>query len=284
MEGVLAVKNITKSFGSKYVLQNLSFSVSHGEIFGFVGPNGAGKTTTMKILTGQLTADRGTVRIFELSPSTQTSELTYLLGIVPEETNLYERLTIFENLHLFCQLYGCDIQNIDYYLDRVGLLNESKTLVKRLSKGMKQRVLLTRALLHQPRLLLLDEPTSGLDPVSAAQIHRLLNELNQEGTTILLTTHDMGEIEQLCSRVAFINHGQICEIGAPEAIRLKHSNNQMIVKLETTSGLVTRKLSLNGEGDSKLLAQWMKESRVRSIHTCEPSLKDIFIRVTGGEL
>ena len=171
---MIEVNSLIKSYGDKRALKGISFQVREGEIFGFLGPNGAGKTTTLRILTGQLKADSGEAKIMDLDVMKGAKELHSHIGVVPEETNLYERLTIGQNLDLFCRLYGCDIKQTDYYLERIGMLKEKNTQVKKLSKGMKQKVLLVRALLHSPKILFLDEPTSGLDPASADTIHRIL--------------------------------------------------------------------------------------------------------------
>ncbi len=280
---MIKVKDLAKSYGQRQALKGISFNVEDGEIFGFLGPNGAGKTTTLKILTGQLTADAGEAKIMDMDAMKKARELHSYIGVVPEEANLYERLTIGQNLELFCRLYGCDTKSTDYYLNQVGLAKDKNVPVKKLSKGMKQKVLLIRALLHRPRILFLDEPTSGLDPASADTIHEMLLRLNSEGMTILLTSHNMEEVDKLCHRVAFLNQGEIVEEGSPQELKLEYSNKRIRVLIDEGQGTVSKELDLNGEQSAKILSQWMAQGMVRSIHSCEPSLADIFVKVTGRE-
>ncbi|HZJ58401.1 MAG TPA: ABC transporter ATP-binding protein [Clostridia bacterium] len=280
---MIGVNDLVKSFGDKMALRGISFNVEDGEIFGFLGPNGAGKTTTLRILTGQLKADSGKARIMELDATGGTREIHSRIGVVPEETNLYERLTIGQNLDLFCRLYGCDIKQTDYYLERIGMAGEKNTQVKKLSKGMKQKVLLVRALLHSPKILFLDEPTSGLDPASADTIHKVLKELNDQGITVLLTSHNMEEVDKLCNRVAFLNHGEIVEMGRPETLKMDHSNRRMKVLIDDEHGLISKELDMDRAESAKLLSGWMTEGKVRSVHSCEPTLAEIFVKVTGRE-
>jgi ABC-2 type transport system ATP-binding protein len=280
---LIEVNSLIKSYGDKRALKGISFQVREGEIFGFLGPNGAGKTTTLRILTGQLKADSGEAKIMDLDVMKGAKELHSHIGVVPEETNLYERLTIGQNLDLFCRLYGCDIKQTDYYLERIGMLKEKNTQVKKLSKGMKQKVLLVRALLHSPKILFLDEPTSGLDPASADTIHRILRELNDQGITILLTSHNMEEVDKLCNRVAFLNQGEIVEMGSPEALKLDHSNRRIKVLIDDGHGLASKELDMDSKESARLLSEWMTEGKVRSVHSCEPTLAEIFVKVTGRE-
>lgn len=280
---MIKVNNLSKSYGEKEALQGISFGVKEGEIFGFLGPNGAGKTTTLKILTGQLAADGGWAKIMGFDVGKDTNQLHAYIGVVPEETNLYERLTVKQNLDLFCRLYGCSTEQTDYYLDQIGMTQDKNTQVKKLSKGMKQKVLLIRALLHNPKILFLDEPTSGLDPASAETIHKILLELNSEGKTILLTSHNMEEVDKLCHNVAFLNQGQIVEAGSPVELKLEHSTRRMRVLIDEGDGLVSKELDMDGEESGAILSQWMTDNKVRSIHSCEPTLADIFVKVTGRE-
>lgn len=280
---MIEVISLKKNYGNKAAVKDISFKVKHGEFFGLLGPNGAGKSTTIKILTGQLLPSYGQAKILGLDVLNDKEKILPNIGIVPEKSNLYERLTIGQNLEFFCRLYNCDIKNVDYYLEQVRLLKEKKTHVKKLSKGMKQRVLLIRALLHKPDILFLDEPTSGLDPSSAADIHNLLKKLNNEGMTILLTSHNMEEVDKLCHRVAFMDSGTIAEMGQPETLKLKYTNNKMRVMVQTDNFIEEKILDMRGSENSKILGGWISEGRVKSIHSCEPTLADIFMKVTGRE-
>lgn len=281
---MIEVKELQKSYGDKIALKGISFRVEPGEIFGFLGPNGAGKTTTLKILTGQMLPSYGQARILGKDVVSDPAAVLTQIGIVPEKANLYERLTIVQNLEFFSRLYGCEAVGIDRYLEQVGLLGEKNTQVKKLSKGMKQKVLLVRALLHNPKVLFLDEPSSGLDPTSAAEIHQILLKLNREGVTILLTSHNMEEVDKLCSRIAFLDHGTIVEMGSTGELKLKYADNRMRVLLRSGNRLEERHLALMGEQSAEELAQWIREGSVASIHSCEPTLADIFTKLTGREI
>lgn len=281
---MIRVENLKKRYGEKVALKGISFKVQPGEIFGLLGPNGAGKTTTIKILTGQLLPDEGEAKIKGKDPLKDREKLRPVMGVVPEQTNLYERLTIGQNLEFFCRLYNCNLQNVDEYLRLVDLLDERDTQVKKLSKGMRQRVLLIRALLHRPEVLFLDEPTSGLDPSSADNIHRLLTRLNMEGLTILLTSHNMEEVDKLCHRVAFLDKGSIVIMGSPEELKLKYTNRKMKVLIKNGQELEERILEMDSEESARLLAEWIQQDRLQVIHSCEPTLADIFVMVTGRDI
>lgn len=201
------------------------------------------------------------------------------IGILTDNSALYERLTIQDNLELFCKLYGIHTKQIATVLEQVNLSNESNTAVKNLSKGMKQRVTLARALLHEPRLLFLDEPTSALDPTNTRNIHESLRQLNKAGTTIFLSTHDMEEAESLCDRIAFLHQGSIAALDTPQQLRLTYSDNSLTVK--TTEGCYH--LPQNEES-AKRIYDWMSKGELKSIHSNEPTLSDIFITLTGGTL
>lgn len=281
---MIAVKSLGKCYGVKKALKGVSFEVKAGEIFGFLGANGAGKTTTIRILTGQLLPTNGEARIMDRDVIRDRLYIQKKMGVVPEKTNLYERLTVGQNLEFFCRLYESESKNIDSYLEQVKMFKEKNTQVKKLSKGMKQRILLVRALLANPRVLFLDEPTSGLDPNSANQIHQILQGLNAEGMTILLTSHNMEEVDKLCHRVAFLDRGSIVAAGDPEELKLKFTNRTMRVLIEGSEGLREEYLDMTGEESSVKIAGWIREGKVKSIHSCEPTLADIFMKVTGREL
>lgn len=278
---VIDVKHIGKKFGPKTVLSDVSFSIPKGEILGFLGPSGSGKTTLMKLLTAQLNSTSGQAYIFnEPTDKMHESAQKMRFGILADSSGLYERLTIEENLQLYRQLYDLPKSSIDKALHFVNLSGERKKKVRFLSKGMRQRVLLARAIIHEPELLFLDEPTSALDPVNTAHIYKGLRSLNANGTTIFLTTHDMAEAELLCSRVAILHRGQIQAIGTPKELKKQHREH--IVSIELTNA-ETYELPINGETADKI-ARWMKSEFIDRIETKEPSLGDIFIKMTGSEL
>lgn len=277
----ISVQNIQKSFASNPALKDVSFDVPKGEIFGFLGPSGSGKTTLLKILTAQLEMTSGQASVMDMPAKTmQKTEQKRRFGILTDNSGLYERLTIEENLDVFRRLYDLPKSAIDKVLDFVNLNADRKKRVSVLSKGMRQRVTLACAIIHEPELLFLDEPTSALDPVNTAHIHKGLRYLNERGTTIFLTTHDMTEAESLCERVAILHKGEIRAIGSPDELKKAHRDGTLTVEL--TSGK-TERLAMN-EDSAAAVASWMSLGQIDRMYTNELSLGDIFIKLTGSEL
>lgn len=278
---VIQVERIRKRFGSKDALADVSFSIPKGEVFGFLGPSGSGKTTLIKSLTAQLNPTSGQANVFnQPAGMMHQSAQKMRFGILTDNSGLYERLTIEENLELYRQLYDLPQSAIDKVLQFVNLSGERKKKVSLLSKGMRQRVILACAIIHEPELLFLDEPTSALDPVNSAHIHRGLRYLNEKGTTIFLTTHDMAEAELLCNRVAILYRGQIQTIGSPRELKKQHREN--VVSVDLVNG-EAYELPIDG-GTADQIADWMKRGLIDRLATKEPSLGDIFIKMTGSEL
>ena len=217
----ITTTNLTKKFGDLIAVDGISFSVNSGEVFGFLGPNGAGKTTTIRILTGQLlpTSGQGTVAGFDIQ--TERDRIKPKIGVIFEYQNLYERLSARDNLNFMRQLYGVDRSRVDSVLKLVGLGDRANEKLKKYSNGMKQRLLIARALLHEPEILFMDEPTLGLDPMIAHEIRQLISQLARDGRTIFLTTHYMEEADRLCDRVAIINHGKIIALDTPRQLKEK---------------------------------------------------------------
>lgn len=276
----MEVKQLTKAFQQKTAIQNVSFKVKKGEIFGLLGPSGSGKTTMVKILTSQLLPTNGTVRVFEQDIKQTGNNYLQRIGVLTDNSGLYERLSIYENLVLFSKLYGIDASRIEEVLHDVNLKEDKTTMVKKLSKGMKQRVTLARAILHKPDLLFLDEPTSALDPVNAQHIHRGLQRLNEAGTTIFLTTHNMQEAEQLCDRVAFLHQGNLVELDTPERLRLRYADQTIEITLQNNE---KETVGMDEAGSTKI-QNYIKEGKLVAIHSNEPTLGDVFIRLTGRDL
>lgn len=281
MENIIEVKGLAKLFGNKAALKNVNFVVKKGETIGFLGPSGSGKTTTIKILTAQLQATAGEVKVFD-QPVQKLKDPSYMkrIGILTDNSGLYERLTIHDNLALYCDLYGVEKGRINEVLDSVNLLQDKKKRVQQLSRGMKQRVTLARAILHKPDLLFLDEPTSALDPVNMKHIHAGLKQLNAEGATIFLTTHDMQEAEDICDQVAFLNNGEIVMYDTPQNIRTQQKNTSVSLLLK---GNRTVTVENNAQGAEKIYEN-MKAGQILTIHSNEPTLGDVFVELTGRNL
>jgi ABC-2 type transport system ATP-binding protein len=217
--------NLTRQFNGLRAVDHISFSVEAGQVFGFLGPNGAGKTTTIRMLTGQLRPTDGRATVMGWDVVEDRNELKPQIGVVWEYQNLYERLSALDNLLFAARLYGVDRRRIDEVLEFVGLADRAKDRPKEYSHGMKQRLLIARALLHGPRVLFLDEPTRGLDPGVARDIRSLVTSLAQAGTTVFLTTHYMEEADRLSDRVAILDHGQIVAMDAPAQLKLRHGQD-----------------------------------------------------------
>ena len=273
---VIKADNLGKSFGSFKAISSLTFEVNKGEILGFLGPSGSGKTTTINILTGQLTPDQGQSSILAKSSTNLNEEDLANIGLITENSGYYEKLSLYDNLLFFAKLYDVPQGDLDDLMKRVGLYDRRKTLAEKLSTGMKQRMLLVRAIINKPQVLFLDEPTSGLDPSTSQSIHELIKEMQVAGTTIFLTTHDMHEATILCDKIVLLNKGQIVEAGTPSDLIQKYNTDKR-VKITYQSGKEDY-LSFSE------LGQVSQTDDILTIHSCEPTLEDVFIQLTGGKL
>lgn len=280
MAQVLTMAEVSLSFNGLKALDRLSFSVEKGEIFGFLGPSGAGKTTTIKLLTHQLKADAGEITLFSRPIDAVGRDAYERIGILTDNSGVYERLSVYENLEVFASLGAIAPARIQEVLERVSLWDERKKSAKSLSKGMRQRLILARAILPNPDLLFLDEPTAALDPATTREIHLLLRQLNENGTTIFLTTHNMEEADKLCTRVAFLDHGHIVECASPEQMKLKYAKNEIVALTEGGHRYLSEKSS---QGLRALLAK-IGDERLLTLHSTEPNLEDIFLHLTGRTL
>ena len=272
---MIVVKNVTKKFGQKVALEEISFEVKKGEIFGFLGPSGSGKTTMIKILTGQLNADSGQTELLGKVSEKLTPADLEQIGLVSDTSGFYEKLSLYKNLQAYAKLYGKSNSRVDEVLKQVDLYDSKNLAAEKLSTGMKQRMFLARALINKPKVLFLDEPTSGLDPTTSKKIHELLLDLKEAGTTIFLTTHDMNEATLLCDRLSLLNRGHLIEYGTPSSIIQKYNHEkkvQLTFEDETQTEITFEEL-----GQTDL-------TQVVAIHSCEPTLEEIFIQLTGEKL
>lgn len=278
---VIEVKNLVKKFGNKKVINEINFKVSEGEIFGFLGPSGAGKTTLIKMLIGEYSITSGEARVFDVVPNKLSYSIMNKISAVMDNFGLYERLTVFENMEVFANIYNTDKKEIDKILKKVELYDSKRTITSKLSKGMRQRLILARALINKPKLLFLDEPTSGLDPATSLKIHNLLFELKKSGTTIFLTTHNMEEATKMCDEVALLHLGKIVEFGTPKDICMRHNKYNVYNVITKDNKEITFK---SNKVDSKKLAKLIEDEQILSIHSSEPTLETVFIELTGKEL
>jgi len=304
MPTVIDALNLTKIFGKSTAVDHVSFEVQEGEIFGFLGPNGAGKTTTTRMLTGVIPPDAGTATILGHDIRSEPVLAKQGFGVVPETSNAYTDLTAWQNLMLMGELYGLPRARAERrssdLLGMVGLLERKDQKVQAYSKGMKQRLILAMALIHEPALLFLDEPTSGLDVQSTQMILSLLRDLNQQGTTIFLTTHNMEEANRLCHRVGIIRAGKIVAIDAPEKLKTAIDRVHKIevsfdreIPGDTLAGL-SGVTAANRIGDKWQITADNRDTAIRSLvtfsqqnsaeivtlNTLAPSLDEAFLRLT----
>jgi len=304
MTDIIHASDLTKIFGKSIAVDHISFDVQKGEIFGFLGPNGAGKTTTTRMLTGVIPPDAGTATILGHDIRSEPVQAKQRFGVVPETSNAYTDLTAWQNLMLMGELYGLPRaraeQRSSDLLGMVGLLERKDQKVQAYSKGMKQRLILAMALIHEPELLFLDEPTSGLDVQSTQMILSLLRDLNKQGTTIFLTTHNMEEANRLCHRVGIIRAGKIVAIDAPEKLKTAIDRVHKIevsfdreVPGDALAGLAGV-MGVNRTGDKWQITTDNRDAAIHSLatfsqqngaaivtlNTLAPSLDDAFLRLT----
>lgn len=303
-EYAIRVMNLTKYYGKLLAVDHINFEVYKGEVFGFLGPNGAGKTTTIRMLTGLLTPNSGGVFIDGLDITINPIKAKMKFGVIPEKGNTYVDLTARQNIILAGKYYGVPRKELekktDSLLDQFGLFERRNSLVKTFSQGMKQRVNIASALVHNPEILFLDEPTLGLDVQSQRLIRNIIREMNQGGTTVFLTTHNIEEANMLCERVGIINKGKIAAIDTPEKLKRTFEQTQSIEvsfnkaidgNLIKKPGVANRieklgdKWKLYTDNPDKLvkyLARFAEDQKLAivSIQICGVSLEDVFVKLT----
>ncbi len=273
MAVLIEVNNLSFSFGEKQILKDISLTVEKEDIIGLLGPSGAGKTTLVNILTGQLKLQNGVIKTFH--------NRNLISGIMMDSFGLYDRLTVWDNLKIFADIYQVPHSRIETLLNRAELINDKKTIVNHLSKGMRNRVNFCRALLKDMDILYLDEPTSGLDPATTDKIHKLIEEERKTGTTIFLTTHNMHEAQKLCNKIILLNEGTVIEQGIPEEICMKY-NIENTLELVLKNG--EKHILQNNRENAAILFEMMKDEKIISIHSSEPDLEKVFLYLTGRKL
>ena len=265
-------------------VDSLDFKVESGEIFGFLGPSGAGKSTTQKILIGLLKNYEGSAKVFGKNLAEWGADFYERIGVSFELPNHYLKLTGIENLHYFRSLYQRKTQVPEVLLDSVGLSESGDQPVAQYSKGMKTRLGVARALLHDPELIFMDEPTAGLDPTSARLIKELIKAHQKAGKTIFLTTNDMATVEELCDRAAFIVDGKIRLIDEPRALKLRYGSRRLRVECVIDGHIQQRDFDLESLGHDDAFLRILRENQIQTLHTQEATLDEIFIEVTGQSL
>ncbi len=309
MNEVIAVEGLSKRFGQVQAVSGLSFTVHRGELFGFLGPNGAGKTTTINMLTGLARPDMGTIRIGGIDCTQRPRAAQHLIGVVPDESNLYPELTGFENLCFCAALYGLGKaerqERARRLLDQFGLAQAANRKFGGYSKGMKRKLTIAAGIIHQPEILFLDEPTTGIDVAGARHIRQLIADLHKAGTTIFLTTHYIEEAERLCGRIAFIVSGRIVRTDTVErliqSVRDKHVVQITCSKMPDDMGTRLSQffpgLELTSQGRESIrveagepirvgpLVRFLEDqgAEVAEARRMRPSLEDVFVQITGIE-
>ena len=310
MTNAIEVKNLSKYYGKFLAVDDIDFTVEKGEIFGFLGPNGAGKTTTQRMLTSLLTPSEGQIRILGHDLAHDAHPAKRQVGLVPEESNVYTELTAWDNLMFTGRLYRMSKANrtarAEELLKIFGLWEKKDVKAENFSKGMKRRLSIAMAIIHKPALLFLDEPTPGLDAQSARAIQTIIRQLSAEGTAVFMTTHQIEEANQLCDRVAIINHGKIAAIDTPEKLKQTFQQVQSVEiaftqspeglkeKLATLPEVSTvvkvgDKWRLYNDSPPALLPHLVefaeKENlEILSLNTLAPSLEDVFLQITGQQV
>ena len=282
---IIECKQVCKNFGPKVALDNLSLDLPEGKIFGLLGPNGAGKTTLIRIINRITIPNSGSV-LFNGRPITQ--EDVEKIGYMPEERGLYRKMKVGEQAMYLAQLKGMsarEAQNsLKEWFIRFGIQNWWDKKVEELSKGMAQKIQFITTVVHKPSLMILDEPFSGFDPVNADLIRKEILRLKEEGATIILSTHDMGSVEELCDEIALVNHGKLVISGGVDDIRREYGNNNVELVYTDEEGRHTEVLPQETDGTSTLAAFLEKGVQINSYRELMPRMSDIFIKlVTEGE-
>ncbi|MCP4536483.1 MAG: ABC transporter ATP-binding protein [Chloroflexi bacterium] len=307
-DSIVQVKGLRKTYGTTVAVDDVSFQVREGEIFGMVGPNGAGKTTTIEIIEGLRPADRGTVQVLGLDPIHQERQLRHLIGVQLQQANLPENIKVWEALDLYASFYP---RTLDWQelLQRLGLTEKRNTAFRKLSGGQKQRLFIALALLNDPQLVFLDELTTGLDPQARHTIWDLVRDIRQRGKTVFLTTHFMEEAERLCDRVAILDHGQIVALDTPSNLIAgleigervifgvdgdwsseRLANLPRVTRVENQGDRIVVSGRTNGSiGHAPLVTEVVNALTADGIlfsdlRTEQPNLEDVFLTLTGRQI
>ncbi len=303
MYPVIQVSGVRKTYGSTVAVDEVSFDVNEGEIFGLIGPNGAGKTTTMECIEGLRTPDRGTITVFGLDPFRQVYKLQDRIGVQLQQAQLQKRIKVWEAIDLWASLYNKKPADAERLLEQLGLTDKRDAWFMNLSGGQKQRLFIALALINDPEVVFLDELTTGLDPQARRAIWDLVRGIRDRGKTVFLTTHMMEEAERLCDRVAIIESGRIIDMDTPEQLVLRHCPERIVV-LDTADRAAEEKfrairgvqavvrndlrLTIRGRGEELVtdVIHCLSENHIRvtEFRTILPNLEDVFLKLTGRSI
>jgi len=299
MRTIIEAHNLSKYFDGFCAVNKVNFKIHEGEIFGFLGPNGAGKTTTVRMINCFFPPTSGTLFVDGLNVLTHKRKIKELLGVAPQDENLDPDFSVEKNLFVYARYYNIPKkevrERIDYLLNLFKLYDRRKGIIEHLSGGLKKRLIIARALINKPKILLLDEPTTGLDPQARHLLWEKIRDLRREGFTIILTTHYMDEAFELCTRVAIMNEGNILDIDSPQALIRKYIGNK-VMELEIPSGkrqdkiynnLISHKLRVERFGDK--IYVFLRKEKIPIVEGVnqvirDANLEDVFLHLTGREL
>jgi len=303
MRPVIQVSAVRKTYGSTVAVDEVSFEVNEGEIFGLIGPNGAGKTTTMECIEGLRTPDRGAISVLGLDPFSDVYKLQERIGVQLQQAQLQKRIKVWEAVDLWASLYRKNAIDEERLLEQLGLTDKRNSWFMTLSGGQKQRLFIALALINDPELVFLDELTTGLDPQARRAIWDLVRGIRERGKTVFLTTHLMEEAERLCDRVAIIEHGRIIDIDTPQNLVKRHCPERTVVLATDDSSAAERfrtiphveavtcnhsQFSIRGRGDDLVteVIHCLSENRIRvtDFRTILPNLEDVFLKLTGHSI
>jgi len=283
---IIRVNHLEFSYpkSKKKAVNDVSFGIKKGEIFGFLGPNGAGKTTTQKVIIGLLQQYNGYVELLGKDLKDWKTEIYNRIGVGFELPNHYQKLTALENLELFASFYQGKTTPAMDLLKMVELEKDADQRVATFSKGMKSKLNFARSLINDPEVLFLDEPTTGLDPVGRRLIKNIILQKRKEGKAIFLTTHNMNDADELCDRVGFIVEGKLVLVESPRELKIRHGKKIVKVEYLKNDGLVSQEFDLKNLADNTNFISLLRTETVQTIHTEEATLDDIFIKATGRQL
>jgi ABC-2 type transport system ATP-binding protein len=283
MDTAIAIDDLVIRYGDFTAVDHLSLTVNRGEVFGLLGPNGAGKTTTFSCLTRQIPITSGRVALLGCDIERDFAAVKPRFGYVPDAENHFDEFTAGQNLLIYADLYGVPRARIDECLRLVELLREKDLPVRAYSKGMRKKLLLAREMLHEPELLLLDEPTANLDVHSTELIRHIIKDLTRRNVTVLITTHNMHEVEQVCDRVAIINHGRLVDLDSPTAFKARNTERIVDVVLERNGTHDKQVVDLTNDEQRRTFARLLESETPITLHTREFNFYQVFLRLTGED-